>query len=115
MKQLPAILTFSFVCCAWAQVPAQPPDQPTSPPRGSTEWIKVHGKSLEGNLEGDSPGRDVSIYLPPSYQTSKRSRYPVVYLLHGYTDSGEKWFGLVKHFIGVPEVAGRALADVCPL
>ena len=32
-------------------------------PKGTVQRIKVHGKSLEGNLEGDSPDRDVTIYL----------------------------------------------------
>jgi hypothetical protein len=27
--------------------------------------VEVHGKALEGNLEGDSPDRDVAVYLPP--------------------------------------------------
>ncbi|GAA4468929.1 alpha/beta hydrolase-fold protein [Nibrella saemangeumensis] len=31
-----------------------------------------------------------SIYLPPDYYTSNR-RYPVVYLLHGYTDDETAW------------------------
>lgn len=31
-----------------------------------------------------------SIYLPPDYNTSKRS-YPAVYLLHGYTDNDTAW------------------------
>ena len=53
--------------------------------------IKVHGASLEGNLEGDSPDRDVIVYLPPSYAKSPRRRYPVVYALHGYSISNEKW------------------------
>jgi len=35
--------------------------------KGKLERIKVHGKSLEGNLEGDSADRDVFVYLPPSY------------------------------------------------
>lgn len=35
--------------------------------QGSWEKIKVHGKALEGNLEGDSPDRDVFVYLPASY------------------------------------------------
>jgi S-formylglutathione hydrolase len=51
--------------------------------KGSFERVKVHGKPLEGNLEGDSPDRDVSVYLPPSYATARNRRYPVVYLLHG--------------------------------
>ncbi len=59
--------------------------------KGTVEHIKVHGKSLEGNLEGDSPDRDVFVYLPPSYATSRNQRYPVVYLLHGYGLTGERW------------------------
>ena len=38
-----------------------------------------------------------SIYLPPDYETSERS-YPVLYLLHGYSDDHTGWvqFGQVK-------------------
>jgi enterochelin esterase-like enzyme len=79
--------------------------------QGTVERIKVHGKSLEGNLDGDSPDRDVSVYLPPSYKTEKRRRYPVVYMLHGFTDDDAKWFGMVKHWINFPEVINKALAD----
>jgi len=77
---------------------------------GAVERIKVHGKALEGNLEGDSPDRDVSIYLPPSYATDQNRRYPVIYLLHGYTDSDDLWFGSKPHFINVPTVTDKALA-----
>jgi len=84
--------------------------QSAAPARGTVERIKVHGKSLEGNLEGDSPDRDVSIYLPPSYKTDKNRRYPVVYFLHGFTDSDDKWYGLTKHWINLPEVVDKALA-----
>ena len=51
-------------------------DPGATPQKGRFERIKVHGKSLEGNLEGDSPDRDVSIYLPPSYATDRNRRYP---------------------------------------
>jgi S-formylglutathione hydrolase FrmB len=51
---------------------------------GKVERVTVHGKSLEGNLEGDSPDRQVTVYLPPSYEADQARRYPVVYLLHGY-------------------------------
>jgi enterochelin esterase-like enzyme len=51
---------------------------------GTVEHITVHGKSLEGNLEGDSPDRDVTVYLPAGYTSDQSRRYPVVYLLHGY-------------------------------
>src|SRR5438128_9480608 len=78
--------------------------QPAAPRRGMVDIIKVHGVSLEGNLEGDTADRQVSIYLPPTYQTETTRRYPVIYLLHGYTDSDDRWFGRVRHFINVPEV-----------
>ena len=58
---------------------------------GTVEHITVHGKSLEGNLEGDSPDRDVFVYLPPSYATNRNQRFPVAYLLHGYGLTAERW------------------------
>jgi enterochelin esterase-like enzyme len=51
---------------------------------GTVEQITVHGKALEGNLEGDSPDREVTVYLPPTYASDQMRRYPVIYLLHGY-------------------------------
>jgi len=61
--------------------------------KGRFERVKVHGKFLEGNLEGDPPDRNVSIYLPPGYDAHRNQRYPVVYLLHGYGNSDEGWYG----------------------
>ena len=61
--------------------------------KGTLERIKIHGKSLEGNLLGESPEPEVSIYLPPSYGTDRTRRYPVVYLLHGYTSTDLGYFG----------------------
>lgn len=79
--------------------------------QGAIERVKVHSKALEGNLDGDSSDRDVSIYLPPSYQTEKNRRYPVVYMLHGFTDNDAQWFGVVKHWINLPDVINKSLAD----
>src|SRR5580658_10663732 len=62
-------------------------------PKGTVQRIEVHGKSLEGNLEGDSPDRDVTIYLPPGYDANRNQRYPVVYLLHGYLFTDQYWTG----------------------
>jgi len=58
---------------------------------GSMEKIVVHGKSLEGNLEGDSPDRDVIVYLPVSYTKNRNQRYPVLYFLHGYGAHAESY------------------------
>jgi S-formylglutathione hydrolase len=78
---------------------------------GTVEHIKVHGKSLEGNLEGDSPDREVSVYLPPSYAKDKSRHYPVVYFLHGFTDSDDKWYGPTKHWINLPALVDKSLAN----
>jgi S-formylglutathione hydrolase FrmB len=61
--------------------------------KGQLERVKVHGKSLEGNLMGESAEPEVSIYLPPSYATDRARRYPVVYMLHGYTGTDLGYFG----------------------
>jgi S-formylglutathione hydrolase len=86
-----------------AAVLAQPP--------GSVQRVVVHGKGLEGNLEGDSPDRDVAVYLPPSYSADGARRYPVVYMLHGFTDDVDHWWGVKQHFIDIPAVIGKALAN----
>ena len=50
---------------------------------GTVERITVHGKALEGNREGESPERAVTVYLPPGYAADEKRRFPTVYLLHG--------------------------------
>jgi len=62
--------------------------------KGTLERIKVFGESLDGNLMGESPAPEVSIYLPPSYKADRARRYPVVYLLHGYTGTDLGYFGV---------------------
>src|SRR3974377_417565 len=96
-----AALTFTVLSPAQTQITA----------KGTVERVKVHGKSLEGNLEGDNPDRDVAVYLPPSYNKDTKRRYPVLYLLHGFTDSAAKWFGFEKHWISFPAVMDEALAQ----
>ena len=78
--------------------------------KGKVERVKVRGMSLEGNLSGDSPEREVTVYLPPGYSIDPARRYPVLYMLHGYTDSDAEWMGLEKHWINLPEVTDAALA-----
>jgi len=97
------IAATSAVACLAAATAAVPPD--SSPSKGSYERVKVHGR----NLEGDSPDRFVSVYLPPGYKSHPNQRYPVIYLLHGFTDSDDKWFGLKPHFVNVPQIADRSM------
>lgn len=109
---LASAILFIAAGISLAQNPTFPPR--TYPPaparRGTVERVKVHGKSLEGNLEDDSPDRDVSIYLPPSYNKNKKRRYPVVYLLHGYMDNDINWFGEKHIFVDAPLAIDRAIA-----
>jgi S-formylglutathione hydrolase len=55
------------------------------------------------------------VYLPPSYARNPQRRYPVLYLLHGFTDSDSRWFGLDgKHFVNVQNAVDRAYANGAP-
>lgn len=69
----------------------------------------VHSAALEANLLGDSPDRRVTIYLPAGYENST-SRYPVVYLLHGYPDTDQIWIGGVDYKPAIPAIMNRAIA-----
>ena len=66
------------------------------------------GQILEGlHFPSAVLGREVNyaVYLPPDYQISTR-RYPVVYLLHGYTDNESGWI----QFGEINLAADRAIA-----
>ena len=80
---------------ALASLPASAQTESEKPVtlKGKLERIHVFGHSLEGNLLGETASPDVSIYLPPSYATERNRRYPVVYMLHGYTNTDLGYFG----------------------
>ena len=86
------------------------------PAQARTDRIKVHGASLEGNLDGNSPDRDVYVYLPPSYDGSPDKRYPVVYFLHGYSVGAEQYEGLARfqEAVDAAAAAGNELIVVMP-
>src|SRR5687768_14395601 len=84
---------FALAAPSWAGQGASPAPAAPMALKGTLERIKVHGKSLEGNLMKETAAPEVSIYLPPSYARETNRRYPVVYLLHGYTNSDLGYFG----------------------
>jgi enterochelin esterase-like enzyme len=86
------------------------------PAEARTDKIKVHGASLEGNLEGNSADRDVYVFLPPSYDASAGKRYPVVYFLHGYSVGAEAYDGLAKfqEAVDAAAAAGNEMIVVMP-
>jgi enterochelin esterase family protein len=53
-------------------------------PRGT-----LHRHFYKSTVANDE--RDFLVYTPPGYQPSARKRYPVLYLLHGYSDETTAW------------------------
>src|ERR687883_679984 len=109
-KKLFYVMTLAITFALGPRVAAQvqtevPPVVPGAKPV-TVEHIKVHGTSLEGNLEGDAVDRDVFVFLPPGYARQKSRRYPVVYALHGYSIGAEQW----THEIHVPQTIEGAFA-----
>ena len=98
--------SISYSAQLHAQVQTEvPPEIPGAKPV-AVDHIKIHGKALEGNLEGDAVDREVLVFLPPSYNKDKQRRYPVVYALHGYSIGAEQW----SHEIHVPQTIEGAFA-----
>ncbi len=79
--------------------------------QGTKERIKVFSQAIEGNLVNDPAERDVTVYLPPSYASDANRRYPVVYMLHGFTDNDSQWFGWEEHWINLHQVIDSALFE----
>ncbi len=105
-----AILVAIIAAPAWAQVQTITPPPVAGAKPVTVEKIKVHSVSIEGNLEGESPDRDVIVYLPPDYAANPKTRYPVVYALHGYSISNEMWTQEIK----TPQTVEGAFATGTP-
>ena len=56
--------------------------------KGQVVEETVESEVLKGNAAGDPWVRRVPIYLPPSYASHPERRYPVVYVLTGFTGRG---------------------------
>src|ERR1700761_5363039 len=81
------IALLSFFVCALQFAQAQHP-------MGKVlEQKTVHSPILKKDVR-------YTVYLPPDYNSSERS-YPVVYLLHGYTDDNTGWlqFGEINRLV----------------
>lgn len=67
-------------------------DEPISDTSGgSITEIVIPAPALQGNLLGDPTEQRLSIYLPPGYNESPDKRFPVLYLLHGFTGTNRTW------------------------
>lgn len=91
---------------ALAQVKTNAPDPVPGARPAIVERLTIHGRALEGNLEGDAVDRPVIVVLPPTYTRERSRRYPVVYALHGYSIGAEQW----TQEIHVPQAIEGAFA-----
>jgi len=83
--------------------------RPVQDTTGTVQRVFVHSDALTGNLEGDSPDREVSIYLPPGYDADKHTHYPVLYMLHGSGGTDLSYFA-PDASTNIPATADRTLA-----
>jgi enterochelin esterase family protein len=56
--------------------------------RGRVVIERFESAVLRGNPAGDPSARAIPVYLPPSHDRSPERRYPVVYVLTGFTGRG---------------------------
>jgi len=56
--------------------------------RGRVEVQDIESDVLRGNPAGDPHMRRVPVYLPPAYDSQPRRRFPVVFVLTGFTGRG---------------------------
>jgi len=56
--------------------------------RGRVEVVEFESALLRGNPAGDPHARRVPVYLPPSYDAEPGRRFPVVFVLTGFTGRG---------------------------
>lgn len=54
----------------------------------------VHHHFYKSAVVGDN--RDFYVYTPPAYDANANLRYPVLYLLHGYSDDASGWTAVGK-------------------
>ena len=54
----------------------------------------IHHHFYNSTIIGDN--RDFYVYTPPGYDPRSSARYPVLYLLHGYSDDASGWTAVGK-------------------
>ena len=55
---------------------------------------EIHHHFYKSSVVGDN--RDYYVYTPPGYAPNGATRYPVLYLLHGYSDDASGWTAVGK-------------------
>lgn len=71
---------------------------------GSLQVKSMHATSLQENVIGIDPNREIRVYLPTSYQSGLK-HYPVVYYFHNMFWSNEQLFGEGNEFKSLLDLA----------
>jgi enterochelin esterase family protein len=56
--------------------------------RGKVEILELKSERLANNPLGDPAQRDIPVYLPGAYEAAPEKRFPVIYILAGFTGTG---------------------------
>ena len=72
-------------------VPGQPPMpwEPSNVPHGA-----LHHHYYRSNIVGINS--EYYVYTPPNFESRRNQKYPVLYLLHGYSDDPSAWTSMGK-------------------
>jgi enterochelin esterase-like enzyme len=69
---------------------------------------EVHHHFYRSAIVGDN--RDLYVYTPPGYNPRASTRYPVLYLLHGYSDDASAWTAVGRANVILDSLIGTAQA-----
>jgi hypothetical protein len=83
-------------------------------PRGRFEQRTVRSRVLEGNPLGDPAERPLWVYLPPGVGDDPGRRYPVIYVIQGYTGQVDMWWNRSALRPTVPELVDELFAGGDP-
>jgi enterochelin esterase-like enzyme len=68
----------------------------------------VHRHFYKSGVVGDQ--RDFYVYTPPGYDPKASKRYPVLYLLHGYSDEANAWTAVGRAHVIMDNLIARGKA-----
>jgi S-formylglutathione hydrolase FrmB len=71
----------------------------------------ISSELLRGNPLGDPAERPIWVYLPPGYDDEPERRYPVVYVIQGYTGYVSMWGNRSAYRQPFPETADAVFAN----
>ncbi len=71
----------------------------------------VHHHFYKSAVVGDN--RDYYVYTPPNYDPNAKKLYPVLYLLHGFSDDASGWTAVGRAHIILDNLIAQGKAQPC--